>query len=48
MGKVVLLGVCAFVAGAAFLAVGGYFLTDRFLQRLNESSVGDEKAVKKK
>ncbi|MCQ2592305.1 MAG: hypothetical protein MJ188_05930 [Treponema sp.] len=47
-GKIIFLVVMAFVAGFSFLATGFYFLSKRFLQKLNESvgPAADEKAQK--
>ena len=47
-GKVIFQAILSIIAGAAFIAVGIYFLSSRFLQKLNEAAADkSEEACKK-
>ena len=47
-GKVIFQAILSILAGAAFIAVGLYFLSSRFLQKLNEAAADkSEEACKK-
>ena len=47
-GKVIFQALLSLVAGGAFIAVGIYFLSERFLNKINESSSAQTEEVLKK